>query len=464
MATFPLVRHHPDLLRLPVVRRLVKSAYFPFAVQMTALLVYGGLIYVGFLATTEAARYSNLASLVIWTLWWPGLVLLTFVQTRLWCTACPIGLVSRTLGRNELRLKVPRWLRRNRLGVLFGLFALHSLVVAYAVNHIPALTSVYLLGLLGYAAAIALLFEPDAFCNSFCPLSGIVGSYAMLSPTELRSSDTATCKACREHRCVKICPRNLYMGTLDSNQDCLLCLDCVKACPNDNIVLRRRAPLQDLWQERTQTVGTALLVVLLLGIMVEEVGEEWSRFEAATKAVPDFLAGLGLPERIGGYSWLEALWLNFVLPLLVVGLAAVLVRLLVKTSSVRQNFVRYTPALLPLVFSLHLAKMVHNLNAHLRMLPYALAEPAGTKTAAALAMNPSSAPASLLANNYLEGALLLAIVVLGVLGSFHVVDHITYSRSEPGRQRALAVYYGLLVFLGGAFLVVIARWFALGPA
>lgn len=464
MATLPFVQHDPDLLRLPLARTLVKSRHFPTAIQLAALLAYGGLIYVGFLATTEAARYSNLSSLIIWTVWWPGLVLLTFFQTRLWCTACPIGLVSRTLGRFGLRVKVPRSLRRNRLGIVVGLFLLHSLVVAYAVNHIPSLTAVYLLGLLGYAVAISLLFEPDAFCSSFCPLSGVVGSYAMLSPIELRSADTAGCKACHEHRCVKICPRNLYMGTLSSNQDCVLCFDCVKACPNDNIVLRRRAPLQDLWQERTQTLGTALLIVLLLGIMIEEIGEEWNRFAAATNALPNILIRLGLPERVVGYSWLEALWINFALPLLIVSFAAALAHLLSRRVSIRQNFVRYSPALLPLVFSLHLTKMAHNLNAHLGMLPNALLEPAGTKTAAALAANPAAIPTSLLGNEHLEGAFLLTLVALGVLGSFHVLDQIAYNHDEPGRWRTVAVYYVLLAFLGGAFMVVIARWFGLGPA
>ena len=461
MTAISATRHPLDLLRRPLIRSLVKSRYFPGTIQALALLAYGIFIYIGFQGMSEATRYTNLASLIIWTLWWPGLVLLTFVQTRLWCTACPIGLVSRILGRYGLQLKTPRALRRNRLGVVVGLFLLHSLVVAYGANHVPALTSVYLLALLGYAALVALLFEPDAFCGAFCPLSGVVGTYAMLSPSELRSADRSRCQACSGHHCNKICPRNLYMGTLDSNQDCLLCFDCVKACPNDNIVLRRRAPLQDLWNERTQTVGTALLAVVLLGVMIEEVGEEWARFEAVTTALPAWLVRLGLPERVLGYTWLEALWLNLALPLLAVGLAAAITRLVAKRGSVRDNFLRYTPAVLPLVFTLHLSKMVHNLIAHLPMLPFALRDPAGARTAVALAANPAAAPGPLLANGTLEGALLLTLVVLGLGSSFYVLDQIAdrHDESRPAR----VVYYGLLVGLGGAFLVVIARWFGFGP-
>jgi len=461
MTTLFAPGHRLDVLRRPLARSLVKSRYFPGAIQSIALLAYFSFIYIGFQATSEAARYTNLASLIIWTLWWPGLVAATFLQTRLWCTACPIGLVSRTLGRYGLKLKTPRALRHNRLGVVTGLFLLHSLVVAYAVNHVPALTAVYLLALLGYAALIALLFEPDAFCGAFCPLSGIVGSYAMLSPAELRSADRTRCQTCAKHRCNKICPRNLYMGTLDSNQDCLLCFDCVKVCPNDNIILRHRAPLQDLWNERTQTMGTALLVAVLLGVMIEEVGEEWARFQAMTTAVPEWVTRLGVPERVLGYSWLEALWLNLALPLLIAGLAAALARLLARRGSVRQYFLRYTPALLPLVFSLHLSKMVYNLLAHLAMLPFALRDPVGMRTAAAFAANPAAAPGNLLASSYVEGALLLTLVFLGLIGSFYALDQIAdrHREAQPPRR----AYYGLLFCLGGAFLIVIARWFGLGP-
>lgn len=32
------------------------------------------------------------------------------------------------------------------------------------------------------------------------------------------------------------------MGTLSDMENCVMCFDCVKKCPNDNVVLKRLTP------------------------------------------------------------------------------------------------------------------------------------------------------------------------------------------------------------------------------
>ena len=81
------------------------------------------------------------------------------------------------------------------------------------------------------------------FCGYICPISGFLSLYSMTSTIELRSKDTDECLKCKSKAC-RVgnedgwgCPWFLYMGKLDRNNYCGLCMECLKSCPNDNIAL-----------------------------------------------------------------------------------------------------------------------------------------------------------------------------------------------------------------------------------
>ena len=81
-----------------------------------------------------------------------------------------------------------------------------------------------------------------------------------MSPTELRVVDRETCRSCRTSDCIKGrrgeaghrrdqqrgCELGLFLPMKVGNLDCTLCLDCVHACPHDNIALATRAPGAEL--------------------------------------------------------------------------------------------------------------------------------------------------------------------------------------------------------------------------
>jgi hypothetical protein len=79
-----------------------------------------------------------------------------------------------------------------------------------------------------------------------CPVSGFLGLYSMTSTIELRSRDLDVCVKCKTKSCRVgnengwACPWFIYMGKLDRNNYCGLSMECVKACPSDNIALNLR--------------------------------------------------------------------------------------------------------------------------------------------------------------------------------------------------------------------------------
>jgi hypothetical protein len=76
-----------DLLSVPGVGRFLLWDRFPLLLQIPAVLLLIILIVAGL--AVPSSRGGNLASSFTWSVWWPGLALLTILGGRIWCLACP---------------------------------------------------------------------------------------------------------------------------------------------------------------------------------------------------------------------------------------------------------------------------------------------------------------------------------------------------------------------------------------
>ena len=90
-------------------------------------------------------------TLVVWGLWWPGMIVLAITFGRVWCTVCPMELVhragdalARRLGYRRARLSP--WLRAGWLTLLLYL-TLQLLVAGVSIHRIPHATAILLLAL-----------------------------------------------------------------------------------------------------------------------------------------------------------------------------------------------------------------------------------------------------------------------------------------------------------------------------
>jgi hypothetical protein len=63
-----------------------------------------------------------------------------------------------------------------------------------------------------------------------------------MSPLEVKARDLNVCAICTTHDCVQSCEMDLNVPRKAGNFDCTFCLDCVRACPHDNIGLQWSAP------------------------------------------------------------------------------------------------------------------------------------------------------------------------------------------------------------------------------
>jgi ferredoxin len=194
----------------------------------------------------------NLAGVLPWTYGRALIVIALLAAGNLFCMACPFTL-PRELGR-RLGLATRRWPRSLRTKwIAAGLLVLF--VWAYEAFNIwdsPILTAWILAGYFAAAFAVDTFFRNASFCKYVCPIGQFNFLGSLVSPLEVRIRRREACNACATHDCVRGnerhrgCELELFLPRKTGNMDCTFCLDCVKACPSDNIGILVAAPGRDL--------------------------------------------------------------------------------------------------------------------------------------------------------------------------------------------------------------------------
>jgi NAD-dependent dihydropyrimidine dehydrogenase PreA subunit len=82
---------------------------------------------------------------------------------------------------------------------------------------------------------------------------------------ELRVTDASVCAAHETKTCYQACPWGVYPLALKDNSACGLCMECVRACPQDNLTVRLRPFGADLTAKLTSKKldDTFLALVML---------------------------------------------------------------------------------------------------------------------------------------------------------------------------------------------------------
>ena len=103
-------------------------------------------------------------------------------------------------------------------------------------------------------------------------IGGFSGIYAQIAPVELRVIDTAICAKHGDKSCYHACPWGLYPVALRDNAACGLCMECLRACPKDNLALNLRPFGTDIGRTRTanrlesiRSLDAAFLALIMLG-------------------------------------------------------------------------------------------------------------------------------------------------------------------------------------------------------
>ncbi|MBM3472537.1 MAG: hypothetical protein FJX75_04590 [Armatimonadetes bacterium] len=420
-----------DLLNSRVGRFLLKSWVFPFGLQVVLLVAVVLLTANGWgggpgLSSDEilTLRKTNLTTLLVWGLWWPAMIAAAVAVGRGWCMVCPLELVNRggdALARRAgwRRLPLAPWMRAGWL-IVVGYVLLQVLVAGLTIHRVPHYTALMLTALLGTAAVTGLLFrEPRSFCRSFCPAKALLTAYGRLAAAQLDVRDPQMCADCSTRECVspdrrhcfegRSCPSLLQPWARTLSDNCVLCLECAKACPYGNVGLGWVRGTQGARRPQRLVPYEAAFAMIAAGFVAHEVIGEVkpldARFHLVAQSLHDALPAVD-------FAWFEALWFLGLFPLLLWSAIALLAFGVGQRGRLRDLLIAAATAAAPVVALAHLAKAAAKVSSWAGFLPLALEDTRGMITFRAIMDHSLAPPAALLGHPAIGGALLASIAVV----------------------------------------------------
>jgi len=270
-----------DLLRLPAIGAVLRYRYFRRAAQ-GVLFALAVAIVVDGLAGPQIAP-MNLAGVLPWTYWRGFAVIALLAGGNFFCMVCPF-MLPREIGRRLLpaRHRWPGPLRSK----WFAAALLAAYLWAYEAFGLwasPWWTAWIVVGYFLTAFLIDGLFQGASFCKYICPIGQFHFVNSLVSPFEVKVKSGAVCDSCRTYDCIRGnathrgCELQLFQPRKSGNFDCTFCLDCVQACPQDNVGVLAVIPGKALIEDRRSSgIGqlsrrpdaAALAMVLVFGALV----------------------------------------------------------------------------------------------------------------------------------------------------------------------------------------------------
>ena len=361
-----------DLLRWPIVGPFLRWRHARTSLQLLFLAAAIVVVLHGFFGPDIAS--ANLATTLVWVHYRGLLVLALLAAGNLFCAGCPF-IKARDWGRrlHAPRLKRPGWLRGKWVALVLFAAVLYTYEL-FDLWSLPLATTWIVLAYFVAALVVDLVFTGATFCKHLCPVGQFNFIASMMSPLELRAGDAATCASCRTADCVagrrspeparplvqRGCELGLYMPAKVGNIDCTFCMDCVQACPHDNIVLAPRVPGLELADTRRRSaLGriaqradlVALVVLFVFGALTN----------AFAMVTPVRRVELWIADLIGTQSEaviLASLFATSIVavPAVLLAAASWLMRVLTRDPrSVSALAMRYVYALVPFGFGVWLA-------------------------------------------------------------------------------------------------------------
>jgi len=360
-----------DLLRVSGIGALLRWRHSRTLCAIPLFALSAVMILHGLFGPTLAPK--NLATTLVWLHFRGLLVVVILAAGNFFCYACPFMLV-RNAARKVFR---PRWnwprLLRNKwlsVGLLVGVLFVYE---RFHLWSSPWWTAWLIVGYFSAVLAVDGFFKHASFCKFVCPIGQFNFVASLVSPFEVKVRDHEVCAGCGTKDCIRGqrpqsdlvviqrgCELALFQPLKSGNMDCTFCLDCVHACPHDNVGITSRLPASELLSDpRRSGIGlfsrrkdlAALVTVFTFGALVNAFG-----MVSPVYVVERWLSGfIGVSQPAPILGVIFAFFL-IVEPFVLLGLAAWFARATGGSSRpLVPTAVRYSYGLVPLGFGMWLA-------------------------------------------------------------------------------------------------------------
>ena len=453
---------------------------FPLIVRIFSLVFFFFLMIVAFSGVAPDSRSAallertNLANLIVWAYWWPGIILAAVLFGRVWCIACPLELLTTLCAKIGMKRKVPRILLNGWPMTILYCAVLFIGVEVYGIDHYPDRMAIYLVSLLGFSALSGLIFENNTFCRSLCPVGRLLGLHARFAPFTWKVRYPEICSQCKDHSCIAksnrynledgSCGVGLVPAKLDDNTECILCGKCRKVCaannpgiagrPNPGWSIRKFA--KDIMSLEKVRGADTLFLMVVGGFILSEVYCEWTSQEGYFMYIPVLLQSVLpviIPEKL-----IEIIVVFILYPLVIWSLPYFLHRVMKGTLGFPEFAKKAAILLLPLIVGTHACIALLEMNAALPFIPLALSDPAGVDTAEKI-VSGAICPYEPLFDENIVLMLLFCGISVALLFSLFLSHRLVRSMSEENKVIPLFSFYVVPVLYGALLVLSLClRW------
>ena len=304
----PLTPKNPfDLLRVPAIGPFLRAQSGRRILQTSLLIVAVAVIVDGLFGPQVSSM--NLAGVLPWTYWRAFVIIALLAAGNFFCMACPFTLFRELGQRFGLRQRPwpqalqSKWFAIALLALFFWAYEVFSLWDK------PIWTAWLIINYFLAAFVIDAVFRRGSFCKYVCPIGQFQFVASLVSPLEVKVREADVCASCQTHDCLRGnerqrgCETELHLPRKSGNLDCTFCLDCVRACPHENIGVLVVAPGINLIRDTSRSsIGrlSRRLDIAALALVFVFAGFANAAFMTApVVAFQDGLAArLGLSSRL----------------------------------------------------------------------------------------------------------------------------------------------------------------------
>ncbi len=127
---------------LKAMNRFFEKSYFPLALKYFSLAAFVVLIITGLSANSSDSvflkelRNTNFGNLVVWSFWWPAIIIVAIFFGRFWCMVCPVEVITTFFAKIGLKRKRPKWLLSGWAITVFYVLILFFGMQGFAIHYL----------------------------------------------------------------------------------------------------------------------------------------------------------------------------------------------------------------------------------------------------------------------------------------------------------------------------------------
>jgi hypothetical protein len=429
--------------------------------------------------STDAAflkqlRNTNLGNLIVWSYWWPAIVIGAIFFGRIWCMVCPVELITTFFAKIGLKRKRPSWLLSGWAITVFYIIILFIGIQGFAIHRDPFFMAIYLLSIVGVSIIIGSIYEKNTFCRYVCPVGYLLGLYSRLSFFGWRVKDKIVCDTCKDKSCIhkkyqynlnyKSCGVDLYPANITDNADCILCAGCRKTCSTYQSYPNTERPnprfqyigfANDLFQLKPLQMAEMVFVLIVSGFVISEIWSEWSVTDAYLSFLPDLIIKpLTIENQIFSGILKGTVIFGFV-PFIVWLLPWIISRLAGLSIKFKYYLFNYGIAFIPIIAAAHWAKAILKTTSRLPYFEHLFDDITGVSTAQQIIDKQITIQQNSVWINSLVSLFLVGFMIVGIWISIKVVNRLNV---KNGKENSSKSHYLIPVIYGGIFLIMLLVW------